>query len=122
MKKIIFLIVLIILISYAWFDWRKLEINNFFKQQQDKADNYIQEVQEKSDLIKNSFDQASDKYLDKVVANLNNQVKNKIKEWLENNKNASTTTASLSKPEDYKKILQDNPQLLDYLIKANLIK
>jgi hypothetical protein len=117
MKKIIFLLIIVFVIGYAWFGWYRPQLHKIFDNIAGEADNYIGKVRQGSDKVDQVFNQAGDKYLDGLMSQLNDQAKVKIVQWLKDNNKYSTTTASniKDKTEDYKKLLQENPDLVEYL-------
>lgn len=117
MKKIIFLIIVFLLVGYAWFGLYKEEIHGYLLKIEADADKYINNFKTGSQKVDQTFNDISDKYLDNYVASINEQVKQKIVDWLvANNKMSTSTATSLTEGLDgYKKVLIENPQLLEYL-------
>ena len=121
MKKIIFLLLVILLVGYAWFGLYKDEIHGYLLKIEADADKYIENFRHGSQKVDQTFKDISDKYLDDYVANISDQAKQKIVDWLvANNKMSTSTATSLTEGLDgYKKVLIENPQLLEYLESLN---
>ena len=117
MKKIIFLLIIALLVGYAWFGWYQPQVHRVLDGAENNADKYIKTVKDGSNKLDQAFDTAGDKYLDGVVANLNDQAKIKIIQWLGDNNKLSTSTMNVLNggAEGYKKLLLDNPKLVEYL-------
>lgn len=114
MKKIIFLIILLLVVGYGWFGVFKPQTHRLIEKVELNADSYIAIIKNKITLFRNLFDNVSDKYLDEIVSNLNLQSKDKVIEWLKaNNVSTSTIESIENKTLDYKQLLINNPALIE---------
>ena len=116
MKKIIFIIILLLVIGYGWIGIFKPQTNKIFDKAELNLDVYITNVKEKFIDFVGIFNNVSDRYLDDIVKNLNQQSKDKIMQWLEDNKVPTSTIKILDNNTiDYKQLLKDNPGLVESL-------